>query len=330
MSHKAVLATFCTDAEAEVLRSEIDDLTNLLRASEIAKAYSKEINDVLDQLKNELTELQNLNQEEVVDEDFINRWMRERAHKVDTILKKVSNLRNSINLASMTKSELQKVSEEILKLIRENGTMVSDAMYSLSSKGLDVTPTSIEKEIESIRNVAIDNTELEKYRAYYKSEIEKTTMPNEFKSAIANELLTIRSSQEVADFSAYLETKKSEYHKTIRMAKQFIDAAGKTLNFKLVERSYKIIKDEEHIDDLRVIVKLRNNKNNVIGYSFSLKGSVEYQMGNYEGHMCEADAEKLTDELRDRGYSLNTISITRNVSNAKPIERAAKLNEKGK
>lgn len=330
MSHKSVLATFCTAAEVETIRNEIDELQTLLSASEIAKQYQVEFDDLIGKLNDTIKDLEAMNESEVVLDDFLKQWYESRARDLDSVMKLASNLKNSINLAKMTAQELEKVSLEIQSLVRQHGTMVLDAMDSLKKKGIDATGSAIKNEIEIIRNSFLDESKVEQYRSFYRNEIANLAMPDEFKIAIASELTTLQSSQEVADFSAFLEAKKSEYTKTIRLARELMDSAAKTLNFKLVDRSYKVIRDGEHIDDMRIEMKLRNQKNNVIGYSFSLKGSVEYQMGNYEGHMCDADAEVLMTELKKRGYRTNVISITRNISNSRPIERAAKLNEKEK
>jgi hypothetical protein len=330
MSHSLVLATFCTKAEVETINREISELQKMMEMSDIAKNYQSEFDDVIGKLKNTIVDLEKMNKQEQVLDDFVKSWYATKARELDSVMKLASNLKNSINLSKMTSEELERVSLEIQSLIRQHGTMVLDAMDSLKKQGLDVSSTSIESEISKIRNEFLDQSRLDQYQSFYRNEISKLSMPEEFKVALASEVTSLRSSQEVADFSAFIENKKAEYEKTIRLAKELMDSASKTLKFKLVDRAYKVIRDGDHIDDMRVVMKLRNQKNNVIGYSFSLKGSVEYQMGNYEGHMCDADAEVLMKELKNRGYNINVTSVTRNVSNSKPLQRAAKLNESEK
>ncbi|AGR40831.1 hypothetical protein [Spiroplasma taiwanense] len=59
-----------------------------------------------------------------------------------------------------------------------------------------------------------------------------------------------------------------------------------------------------------------------------LGGTFEYEMGNYQGHLCFEDSDKLKTLLMKKGIHYSSLKITRTTSEARPLLKTAKILER--
>ena len=79
------------------------------------------------------------------------------------------------------------------------------------------------------------------------------------------------------------------------------------------------------------VLLFKNPNNNTVAINFNSLGKLSYKLGNYVGHACEATSRSILQKLKQKGYEYSTPIITRNISNAKPLEKAINtFNERNK
>ncbi len=78
---------------------------------------------------------------------------------------------------------------------------------------------------------------------------------------------------------------------------------------------------------LRKKFKLRNQKGNTIEIIVDGNLRIKYQLGNYVGHACEKTSEKIFEAIDKMGYTIVHKTISRNISNSKPLEMQKNFNK---
>jgi len=240
-------------------------------------------------------------------------------HKASTLTKEISNLKFFMN------SEYEKFIEDnsgiVQSFVEEFGVLAIEAVQNLEKTKIEVNKNNLSKEIEKIRNENISEENLKKYRSHFIKEIEISSFDSKIQLQFINMINNYKTVQEVSDIAPFISAKQDELRSLKIYFKDFSEALKNT-GFKPIEKTA-ITFDDEGIFKLKM--KFKNEQNNTVQINFDSEGKIKYKLGNYVGHACEKTTDKILKELDNKGYTYATPKIRRDIDNAKPLSKAAKV-----
>lgn len=244
--------------------------------------------------------------------------------KLDGIVKRVNNIK-SINLSEyITKVSSDKL-EALEEIISNNGVMATLAIQQLDDEGIQLSKESVMERIDVIRNSDISSEEL-------KVEIKKVEdfiFNSGFDESVEDHLLEVcektSSPQVLSDLYALVGAMDIEKNRIDQMHIQ-VTNIFKEMKFDEVDSDNAINNDGE----LKKTVTYRNSLKKEFKMTYRASG-IDYQMGNYDKHLCESDSDIFMETLR-KDFKVSDVRIVRNVSNERPMLRQMKINtnERGK
>lgn len=246
--------------------------------------------------------------------------------RIDSIHKEVSNIMSNKNIIDWVIKDYEKDQQDILNLIESTGKIANQAITNLKSKSVDVNVNNIKEEIENIRNIELNNEQ----QKIIKDELFKYIESQDFNDVdiefqLKNIILSKKSIQELNDCFAYINSKKYEENKIDNFANSFFAEIEKSDGFKLVKDKVQKTLDDDGI--LRKMYKLKNAKGNVIEIIIDGNLQIKYKLGNYVGHACEKTSDRFFDAIDRLGYKIAHKTISRDISNAKPLTMKMSLNK---
>ena len=248
-----------------------------------------------------------------------------------TIMKDVANMQQFANasIAGFYQTYLQNATENINKIIAQYGILATTALEQLNAKHQIINEQNLLDAIDQIRNAQINDQELKVYREEFKKAIDQCSFPNDIKLELLNLVNHYTTAQEVSDIPGFIATKNAEFNRMIRLIKD-VSTILKEVGFKFTCHAIKHLYNEEE-GVFSTVLLFENANNNTVGINFNSLGKINYKLGNYVGHACEATSRSILEKLKQKGYEYSTPIITRNISNAKPLEKAINtFNERNK
>ena len=324
MSHGVSFVAFNL---GEDIKLQCSDILNRLHSIEQYdwknEQTSKTIHSLLEQYQKKINDIYSLQGKRV--DSFQAQQM------LITIMKDVANMQQFANasIAGFYQTYLQNATENINKIIAQYGILATTALEQLNAQHQIISEENLLNTIDQIRNAQINEEQLKVYRQEFKKAIDNCSFPNDIKLDLLNQVNRYTTAQEVSDIPGFIASKNAEFNRMIRLIKD-VSTILKEVGFKFTGHAIKYLyNQEEGIFNTTLLFK--NANNNSVAINFNSLGKINYKLGNYVGHACEATTRSILAKLKQKGYEYSTPIITRNVSNAKPLEKAINtFNERNK
>ncbi|ALD66579.1 hypothetical protein [Spiroplasma cantharicola] len=341
MSHNASITfDICNKDELLALtqvEKEIKELENFSIKNNFSDIFNEEIKNIYSQLEESKSLIEQIGGSHTIsgDYDIINATKNKQIEKyylqLDNIIKKIQNIKYTLNLEGELIRTINFEKNKIGELISQNGFIANQALKNLFSNNLEVNFNSINQEIENIRFKESNDKTIKIYKDKLKDELNNLNIAKEFKTKLYSDLSKLETNIEVMDFSALMKSIETNILKTNMLVKDVEDELKK-INFKTFSKKYIILNSStpEVGDQFVISLKVVNNKNNNIIVNFGLNGTMEYKMGNYADHLCDADAEKFIKGLQSKQRFIVSQKITRTSTTTRPIQRVRKMKVKEK
>lgn len=329
MSHSIKMQIeLSSEKEVESLIAMNNDLEEFVHKNHFVSAtFKKEIDQIKEEIEKQIQYL-SIPKIETISTTTENAMQeKEKAYfrhqkSVDGIIKRMENLKASLNYTEEFLKLINDDEHKIQNIVVSNGWMAFSAIDNLNSKNVRITPENLKEEIEIIRlDQTLDNL-IANAKAKNYILVENAPLPIAFKKHLFAMNSSYTTLNELTDFVAYLGTLSKKYMERKTIIEATISKIQK-MGFKAVNIEYDFYSKLGMIG-FAAILHVKNEVNKTIDFIFDMDGSLEYKMGNYEKHFCEADSEKLMIFLRGM-FNVKNEQITRNVSNAAPILKAAKI-----
>ncbi len=317
------------------LQLEINDITkevNLIKNQSICcidkliseNENNKELIDFLEKQKEQIIE----QEKELSKYQGISKTSQSNAFnvrkKLDSISKKVANIISNKNIVDFVIKQSEKEEKEILEIILKEGVIANNAISNLRKENKELSKKNILEEIEKIRNSNLEQEESKKIKKDLFKYIDDQEFKNDNLEFELKKIIDSKNSlQELNDCFAYISSKKNEEIKIDELASLLFNELESKEKFKLLDNVEKQL-DTDGI--LRKKFKLRNQKGNTIEIIIDGNLRIKYQLGNYVGHACEKTSEKIFESINKMGYTIVHKTISRNISNSKPLEMKKNFN----
>ena len=324
MSHTVTFVAFNLNQD---IKQQCSDILSRLQSLEKYdwknEATSQTIHSLLEQYQKKVDDIYSLQGKKV--------YSTEVQSMLVTIMKDVANMEQFCNasIAGFYQTYLQNATENINKIIAQYGILATTAMQQLQSEHQTINEENLLNTIDQIRNAQINAQELKVYRDEFKKAIDKCNFPSDIKLNLLNLVNHYTTAQEVSDIPGFIATKNAEYNRMISLIKD-VSSILKEVGFKFTGHAIKYLYNEEE-GIFSTVLLFKNANNNTVAINFNSLGKLSYKLGNYVGHACEATSRSILEKLKQKGYEYSTPIITRNISNAKPLEKALNtFNERNK
>ncbi len=336
MSHNASITfDICNKDELLALsqvKKEIADLEKFAQKNNFTNIFSEEIENIYTQLNESNLRIEKIGGSHTISSDFYlinqekNRQIEAYYLELDNIIKKVQNIKYTLNLENELVNFINLEKNKIAELISQNGFIANQAIKNLFANNSEITYNTVNKEIEKIRFREFDQANAKLYKESLKKELNNLSIEKEFKIKLYSDLEKIETNIEIMDFSALIKSIESNFFKTTLLIKD-VEEELKKIGFKTLIKKYTVLKssNDDVADQFVISLKTINNKNNNIIINFGLNGTMDYKMGNYVDHLCDADAEKFIIGLQNKQRFIATQKITRTSTTSRPIQRAKKM-----
>ncbi|QBF34827.1 hypothetical protein EG856_02790 [Mycoplasmopsis phocirhinis] len=333
MSHSAFIS-FEINIDTE--KRELADIkNNLINVSNLINSHlvKNEINKLLLQVKQIEDELINIGQikGERVNGNYDNK---------DTLIQKY-NLRKS-NLIKIVQNMSINVSYDdivnerthlINNLIVSNGFLSKLVLQRLEESRMEFTADNFNLILDQIKQETIDTEKHASLKEELKNYVLSQKIDPKLKGSLLNEFMFINNYQELSDYAPYVKEVINQYNEALNKNKIYTTIFKK---YKYTNKSIEFIiqKDNQNKTKPRYlfISKFKNTSLNGNAFTLNLNfdGSVSYEIGDYERHMCWSLAQNVEQDLNEFGYVKNKQIITRAISGARPLskERKMKVNTK--
>ena len=324
MSHGV---TFIAFNLSEDIKLQCSDILNRLHSIEQYdwknEATSQTIHSLLEQYQKKVDDIYKLQGKKV---DIF-----QAQQMLITIMKDVANMQQFCNakIAGFYQTYLQNATENINKIIAQYGILATTAIEKLNEDHQIINEENLLNTIDQIRNAQINEQQLKVYREEFKKAIDNCSFPTDIKLDLLNQVNHYTTAQEVSDIPGFIASKNAEFNRMIHLIKD-VSTILKEVGFKFTGHAIKYLYNEQE-GIFSTVLLFKNANNNTIGINFNSLGKISYKLGNYVGHACEATSRSILEKLKQKGYEYSTPIITRNVSNAKPLEKSINtFNERNK
>ena len=324
MSHTVTFVAFNLNQD---IKLQCSDVLNRLHSLEQYdwknESTTKTIHTLLEQYQKKINDIYSLQGKRV--DSFQAQQM------LITIMKDVANMQQFANasIAGFYQTYLQNATENINKIIAQYGILATTSLEQLNAKHQIINEQNLLDTIDQIRNAKINEQELKIYREEFKKAIDQCTFPSDIKLELLNLVNHYTTAQEVSDIAGFIATKNAEFNRMVNLIKD-VSTILKEVGFKFTGHVIKYLYNEEE-GIFSTVLLFKNANNNTVAINFNSLGKLSYKLGNYVGHACEATSRSILQKLKQKGYEYSTPIITRNISNAKPLEKAINtFNERNK
>lgn len=209
----------------------------------------------------------------------------------------------------------------VKEFVATNGIIAYQAMEILDNKDV-VTLEQIEKKVNEIRNKSLTSFRVLEEQKRLEEKINNLDLSDVQIVALYEELEKAQSLQMLHDVNALVASFEMANIRNNEIAKSCQEALS-GINFKIKTTTQEITEDNVLLTNITAYNKIFKR----INLKIFADGRLEYELGNYEGHMCEPDSEKFRALLSEK-YSLTAPKIIRKSSNRRPIQKAMKVREK--
>ncbi|MCV3754064.1 hypothetical protein [Ureaplasma zalophigenitalium] len=331
MSHSASVRyninTNSEKTEIDALKSQLCNLRKTINTKYIIQSIDSQL-ESLNDLEHRLQYLDKNLKKPIFDVDVLHldKKVLEYTMSKSRLIKVISNLSIDFSFKNLIKLEDQEISD----LILQNGFLSNIVICRLEEENLSISPENFLRKLEEIKQERINEEQTEKIRNEIKNLVLSQKIDDKLKRSLLNEFLFITNYQELADFVPYATEIINQYNEALKKHKIYTQLLEKH-KYKHKKIEFIIQRDAE--DKLKpryaFISKFSNplKKNNEFLLTFNLDGSISYDIGDYEKHMCWSLSDELEKDLEKHGYFVKTKNITRSVSGARPLSNARKLRE---
>ena len=239
-----------------------------------------------------------------------------------TIMKDIANMQQFSNetIAGFYKQYLQNANENINKIIAQYGILATTALANMQQENQIINEQNLLDRIDEIRNEQVNKEQLQRYHEEFKKAIDQCAFPNDIKLNLLNLVSHYTTAQELSDIPGFIATKNAEFNRMSRLIKDLSNIL-KEVGFKFTNHVIQYIyNEEERVFSTTLLFK--NSNNNTVAINFNSLGKLNYKLGNYIGHACEDTSRSILEKLKQKGYECSTPIITRDISNAKPLQKS--------
>ena len=315
MSHGVSFVAFNL---SEDIKLQCSDILNRLHSIEQYdwknEATSKTIHSLLQQYQKKVDDIYSLQGKKV---DIF-----QAQQMLITIMKDVANMQQFTNasIAGFYQTYLQDATENINKIIAQYGSLATLAIEKINDEHQFLDEQTLLNTIDQIRNAQVNEKQLQFYRAEFKKAIDQCAFPNDIKLNLLNLVSHYTTAQELSDIPGFIATKNAEFNRMSRLIKDLSNIL-KEVGFKFTNHVIQYIyNEEERVFSTTLLFK--NSNNNTVAINFNSLGKLNYKLGNYIGHACEDTSRSILEKLKQKGYECSTPIITRDISNAKPLQKS--------
>ncbi|MCU4706353.1 hypothetical protein [Mycoplasma sp. CSL7503-lung] len=324
MSHAAFIQ-FKINVETEKreiqdIKDNLEQLKNITNSSLVKSSINKimiEINSIYSQI----IKIGQLNGEYGEDKNsIIEKYNIEKSK----LLKVVQNMSIDVSFDDIIKETTQQINN----LILENGFLSKIVLEKLKNKNIELNPKNFNDMLAIVKQEKID----EEKHSFLKEELKKYVLKQDIdpklKGSLLNEFMFISNYQELSDYAPYVKEIINKYNEALNKNKVYSEIFKK---YKYKHKSIEFVIQTDPENKLKpkysFISKFKNPllKNNAFTLTLNLEGTVSYDIGDYEGHMCWSLAETVEQDLKKYGYFKSSQIITRGVSGARPLTKAQKM-----
>ncbi|MCS4537199.1 hypothetical protein NXS15_03610 [Mycoplasma sp. CSL7475-4] len=328
MSHAAFIS-FEINIETE--KREIEDIKkNLisLANSVNSQLVCEEIDKIMSRVQDIEKRLEAIGKikGEVADQDFVSEQDLIEKYNLQksNLIKTVQNMTIDVSFDDIINERTRLINE----LIVQNGFLSKIVLEKMSELQLDFTPENFTKVLSQVKQENIDKQKHSSLKEELKKYVLEQNVDPKLKGSLLNEFMFIDNYQELADYAPYVKEILNQYHEAIHKNEIYKSIFKK---YKYTHKNIEFIvqTDAENKTKPRYlfISKFKNSalKNNSFILNLNLDGTVSYDIGDYENHMCWSLAENVEQDLVKFGYVKSKKIITRGVSGARPLTREAKM-----
>ncbi|MBU4691108.1 hypothetical protein [Mycoplasma zalophi] len=323
MSHSAYYS-FHINVERELLEIENieNDLTYLcnITQSELLKSSVQNLFSDISELKQQIVDIGNINGSYNANAEAYFHIQKSK------LLKRIQNMQIGVSFADL----MEEQNDKLNNLIVENGFLSQIAIERLQKENTTVTPENFANMIQIIKQKQIDDQKHNSLKNEMKQYVLSQDIDSDLKGSLLNEFAFISNYQELADFLPYVKETINKYKEAMHKYKIYSDILAKH-KYKSKKIEFVIQTDPENKLKPRYafITKFNNPfvKNNSFMLTINLDGTISYDIGDYEKHMCWSLAEQVEEDLKKSGYFIKDKQISRSISGARPLQNAKKLKE---
>ncbi|MGZ9762656.1 hypothetical protein ACXYRQ_04245 [Mycoplasma sp. 394] len=324
MSHAAVIThSICIDAEKQELNKINDEVTELYNNAS-SELFQEQCKEILESVAASLNTLESFSETRQIYENQVTARETEFQYQKHRIFKQLENLKLNLNYIDDIFAQIKQDESEINRLILKEGYIANIAIEELKETGTVITTNALQAKISQIRNKEITKQTLDKTKRHIENLIEESTLDIKIKFKLLDELDTKTSPQEISDLLAVIQELNYRNNLTQRKINTYKEALKE--NGYHLKGTPDVITITDDKGELRVsfayVLNFKNNKDNRFKIIFNLDNSVQYDIGDYEKHMCVTLSEKIQQAVSKKGYLYKDIKILRNISNAKPLLKA--------
>ncbi|WP_406617349.1 hypothetical protein [Mycoplasmopsis adleri] len=315
-----------------VVAFEDEDRNNLLESCDI---ILKTINDcqkqfsninLLNQFSNEINKINDI--KEQINKGFsfsyndYNKKDLENIKRLNIQLA-ISNINKQlINLSYLTASQLKEFDSNnfdfnFVPILLNYGEIAYEAINNLTNNNIDVTEKSLTDEIDRIRNLDASKEAIIKFRKDC-IDIIKNVFPNNIniQDELFKKCTSISVNNELADFKAYVYSKKSSLVKIKNLAQKIYSSLESlNENYMQIGKSITKINDDGTV---KVIYKFGNKYKETFDISIDENLQISYKIGDYERYCCQKTSENIINYLNKHGAKVVKFNVVREFQAAKP------------
>ncbi|QKT05405.1 hypothetical protein [Mycoplasma sp. OR1901] len=324
MSHAAFIQ-FKINIETE--KKEIQDIKDNLQqlknftSSNLVKNGIDKIMGEINSVENQLKEIGELNGE--YGENY-NSVIEKYNIEKSRLLKVVQNMSIDVSFDQIIEEKTREVND----LILENGFLSKIVLQRLQNENMSLNPDNFKNMLAIIKQEKINDEKHSYLKEELKNYVLKQDIDQKLKGSLLNEFMFINNYQELSDYAPYVKEIINQYNEALKKNKTYLEIFKK---YKYKHKSIEFIVQTDSENKLKpkysFISKFKNPllKNNTIALTLNLEGTVSYDIGDYEGHMCWSLSESVEEDLKKYGYFKNSQLITRGVSGARPLSKVQKM-----
>ncbi|VEU59399.1 hypothetical protein [Mesomycoplasma neurolyticum] len=251
--------------------------------------------------------------------------------EIDTLSKEISHLIWNTAIIDYLNRGAEREKVNLYEYVAKYGFLATEAIENLKNKNQNITKDNLEKEIEIIRHHVVAEEKLFQFKQRIFDYIDNSNINSaDLRFELKNKIKNLNTVQEMADATAYVDSKIIEIDKINDLSKNVLTSLKKIEGFiQKKEPTLKFDKEKKHLVKTFYLINKNNNE-----VQINIKGNMQifYKLGNYIGHACEKTTEKLLNDLQNLGYVITNFNITREIGISSNFERkmALKLNAKSK
>ena len=219
--------------------------------------------------------------------------------------RQIAHLDNQYNSLQSTSNIMIKMLDQqpdlIDEVIESHGAISAFAIEFLMNENVEINKTSLESKIKSISSKQIGAAEIKKAKTI----INESNVDQLVKDHWIKKLSTMNF-KSYADLPAIMSDQE-------RINRE-LDQAYEDFKAMFIDLGFNFVGHKKAIKEGQIVYQmiLKNNVDNRVAIEFNAKRQIQYQLGNYTGHLCEQTTKEFFQMIKDRGeYQIVHYNIIR-------------------